>query len=52
MQRPLTDEMLEGKFHSLADAVIGAKKVDALLAACWKLGSAPDVKAVIREATP
>src|SRR5688500_13224863 len=39
MHRPLTDAMLEGKFHSLADAVIGAKKVDALLAACWKLAA-------------
>jgi 2-methylcitrate dehydratase PrpD len=52
LERPLTDAGLEGKFHGLADAVIGAARADALIAACWKLGSAADVRAVIAAATP
>ena len=43
---------LEAKFHSLADPVIGKAKVDALVAACWKLGEAKDVRGLVDNATP
>lgn len=50
--KPMTDRDLEGKFHSLADAIIGREKADALIAACWKLGEAKDAKAIVERATP
>jgi 2-methylcitrate dehydratase PrpD len=50
--RPMSDRDLEGKFHSLADGVIGRAKADAFIDACWKLGEARDVKAIIERATP
>jgi 2-methylcitrate dehydratase PrpD len=52
LERPLTDQQLEGKFHSLADPVIGKAKADALVKACWNLGNAKDVKAVVEAARP
>ena len=35
LERPMSDKDLEGKFHGLADPVIGAKKASELIAACW-----------------
>jgi 2-methylcitrate dehydratase PrpD len=52
LERPLTDAMLEAKFRDQAEPVIGKAKVDAALAACWKLGEAKDVKAVVEAARP
>jgi hypothetical protein len=48
----MTDQALEAKFHSLADSVIGAGKASRLIEACWKLGAAKDVKAVVEAAKP
>ena len=52
LERPLTEQQLEGKFHMLADPVIGKARADALIAACWNLGKAKDVKAVVEAARP
>ena len=52
LERPLTDPQLEGKFHMLADPVIGKAKADMLIKACWNLAAAKDVKAIIAGATP
>jgi 2-methylcitrate dehydratase PrpD len=52
LERPMTDKDLEGKFHSLADPVIGKAKAASLIDACWKLGSAPNVRAIAQGATP
>ena len=52
LERPMGDRDLEAKFHSLADAVIGEAKARQLIAACWKLGAASDVQAVIEGAQP
>jgi 2-methylcitrate dehydratase PrpD len=52
LQRPMGDRDLEGKFHSLADGVIGSAKTDALIAACWTLGAAGDVTQIIERAIP
>jgi 2-methylcitrate dehydratase PrpD len=52
LERPMSDEDLEAKFHSLADPVIGAAKASEAIAACWKLGQARDVKAVVEAGRP
>jgi len=52
MERPLSDRQLEDKFHYLADPVIGKGKTDALIAACWKIGAAKDVRAMTEGARP
>jgi 2-methylcitrate dehydratase PrpD len=52
LERPMSDRDLEGKFHSMADEVIGEAKADALIDACWKLGSAKDVRTLVERATP
>jgi hypothetical protein len=52
LERPMSDADLEGKFHTLADGVIGAGKATTLIDACWKLGEARDVKAVAEAARP
>ena len=48
----MTDEALDTKFHSLADDVIGAAKASKTITACWALGAAKDVKAVVEAARP
>lgn len=46
LHKPMTDAMLEGKFTQLAEPVLGAAKTRKLVAACWKLGDAKDVRAL------
>jgi 2-methylcitrate dehydratase PrpD len=52
LERPMSDRDLEGKFHTLADPVIGKAKADALIDACWKLGDAKDVRQLTETARP
>ncbi len=52
LERPLSDADLEAKFHSLVDPVLGAQKARALIAHCWKLADAKDVKALVEGARP
>jgi len=52
LERPMTDRDLEGKFHSLADPVIGAARASSLVEACWTLGNARDMKALVGHARP
>jgi 2-methylcitrate dehydratase PrpD len=52
LQNPMTDGMLEAKFSQLAEPVIGAGKTQQLIAACWGLGSAKDVRALAALARP
>ena len=52
LERPLSDADLEAKFHSLADPVLGTQKSGALIARCWKLGEAKDVKTLVEGARP
>jgi 2-methylcitrate dehydratase PrpD len=46
LANPMTDAQLETKFHGLADAVLGARRCDALIAACWGLGETGDARAL------
>jgi 2-methylcitrate dehydratase PrpD len=52
LERPMSDADLEMKFHSMADEVIGKGKTDILIEACWKLGDAKDVRALVEKARP
>ena len=52
LERPMSDKDLEAKFHTLADPVIGAAKASAAIDACWNVGNAKDVKAVVTGARP
>ena len=52
LEKPMTDADLEGKFRTLAEPVIGAERTAKLIAACWKLGVAPDVSALAALARP
>ena len=52
MQNPMSDAQLEGKFHSLADGVIGAERAQAAIAACWAMNQAPGVQALLQAACP
>jgi 2-methylcitrate dehydratase PrpD len=52
LERPMSDRDLEAKFHSMADEVIGKEKAGRLIEACWKLGDAQDLRALVERATP
>ena len=48
----MTDTLLKGKFHGLADAVLGQAPSALLIAQCGRLGEAGNVRALIQLATP
>ena len=52
LERPMSDEDLEAKFHGLADPIIGHDKAAKTIAACWKLAEAKDVRALVAGARP
>ena len=52
LENPMTDAMLEAKFHSMSDQVIGTDKCSKLIAASWKLGSTADVRTLTQLARP
>jgi 2-methylcitrate dehydratase PrpD len=43
LENPMTDAMLEGKFHGLCDRVIGTAQTDKLIAAAWGTGQGGDL---------
>lgn len=52
LQNPMTDAMLEAKFHGLSDAVLGAARTAELIQACWTVGKAADLRALTALARP
>ncbi|MDO9385005.1 MAG: MmgE/PrpD family protein [Hyphomicrobiaceae bacterium] len=52
LKNPMTDAMLEAKFHGLADGVIGADKAARLIAACWEAGKAAQLRDLTELARP
>jgi 2-methylcitrate dehydratase PrpD len=48
LARPMSTAQLEGKFRGMCDQVLGAERSGALIDACWKLGSLPDVRELVR----
>ena len=51
LANPMADAQLEAKFRGLADAVLGTERCSALIAACWTVGAAADVRALARQGT-
>jgi 2-methylcitrate dehydratase PrpD len=52
LQRPMSDAQLEAKFHGLSDPVLGSAATSRLIEACWRIGTAPDVRALTAKAVP
>ena len=52
LQNPMTDALLEGKFHGLADPILGAAQTSQLISACWGVGQAANVAALVALAAP
>ena len=52
IENPMTDALLEGKFHGLSDPILGAAQTANLIEACWMLGEATDVRALVALAVP
>jgi 2-methylcitrate dehydratase PrpD len=52
IENPMTDALLEGKFHGLSDAVLGLTQTSQLLAQCWRLGEALNMNDITALATP
>ena len=52
LKNPMTDTQLEAKFQGLSDPILGADKTSDLINACWAIGGAANVNAVIALATP
>lgn len=44
LQRPMTDANLASKFSDMSVPILGQTQTEKLLAACWQLGDAPDVR--------
>lgn len=43
LQRPMSDQALERKFHQLSDAVIGAVRAQEVLSTCWQIAELGDI---------
>ena len=52
MENPLTDTMLEGKFHGLSDPVLGQPQTTQLINSAWSLGQAPLISTLVGFARP
>ena len=52
IENPMTDALLEGKFHGLSDPILGAAAGIKLIEACWLLGEAKDVRELVALAVP
>ncbi len=52
LERPMSDRDLEAKFSGLADGVLPAPTIRALIDLCWKVGTLPDVAALATAARP
>ncbi len=52
LENPMTDAMLEGKFHGLCDPVLGAAQSQQLITSAWRLGQAADVASLTALACP
>jgi 2-methylcitrate dehydratase PrpD len=52
LANPMTDAQLEAKFRGMSDAVLGAARCSELIQSCWGVGAAPDLRTLVRLATP
>jgi 2-methylcitrate dehydratase PrpD len=51
LENPMSDALLEKKFHDLSDSVLGKDQTQALIQACWNLGSS-DLGALLKLCVP
>lgn len=52
LQRPMSDDNLNSKFHDLSDPVLGTAQVRQLIDACWTVAEAADVSSLTALARP
>ena len=52
LQNPMTDANLEAKFRGLSDPILGAAQTSELIKACWAVGKAANVAALVALAAP
>jgi 2-methylcitrate dehydratase PrpD len=52
VENPMSNQDLEDKFHGLADGVLPAAQIHALLEKCWMLATLSDVAEIARMAIP
>ena len=52
LKNPMSDTQLEAKFQGMSDLVLGAGRTSELINACWAIGNAADVKALVALAEP
>ena len=52
LERPMSDDDLARKFHSLVDPILGADQAAGLARAAMRIGSAPDVRELVALARP
>jgi 2-methylcitrate dehydratase PrpD len=51
LANPMSDAQLEAKFRGMSGAVLGAERCSALIAACWNVGDAADLRGLARLGT-
>jgi 2-methylcitrate dehydratase PrpD len=52
LQRPMSRQQLESKFHGLVDPVLGAAATGRLIEACWQVGEAEDLRLLVAASVP
>lgn len=52
LANPMSDAQLEAKFRGMSDSVLGAARCSALIKACWGVGEAADLRALVQQAVP
>ena len=52
LKNPMSDTQLEAKFKGMSDAILGAGQTSELINACWAMGNAANVNAVVALASP
>ena len=52
LKNPMSDTQLEAKFQGMSDEILGAGQTSELINACWAIGNAANVKAVVALASP
>ena len=52
LKNPMSDTQLEAKFQGMSDGILGAGRTSELINACWAVGNAADVKALVALAVP
>jgi 2-methylcitrate dehydratase PrpD len=52
LKNPMSNAQLEAKFHGLSDAILGQSQTSELIQACFALGQAANVSAMVALAKP